>query len=93
MMNRTIAHEHRTHPHTIGTTASGFIGAGGTATFRWDGELWRPEGRTDAALYLGALTDTELRARLQPDLATVLALGPHWADHGQRRYATTIEED
>jgi hypothetical protein len=93
MMNRTLAHEHRTHAYVIGIAASGFIGAGGTARFTWDGEVWRPEGRTDAALYAGALTDRELRARLSPDLATILALGPNWADHGTRQFVTTLEED
>lgn len=93
MMSRTIAHEHRTHPYTAGIAASGFIGAGGTARFVWDGEVWRPDGRTDAAVFAGSLTDTELRHRLAPDLATILALGPHWADHAHARYTRSIEED
>jgi hypothetical protein len=92
MISRTLLQEHRTHAYTIGTMASGFIGAGGTARFCWDGEVWRPEGRTDAAVYLGCLTDSELRARLSPDLATVLRLGPHWADHGTRRFAAQLED-
>jgi hypothetical protein len=93
MMSRTLVHEHRTHAYTVGTVASGFIGAGGTAAWKWDGEHWQPEGRTNAAHYLGTLTDTELRAKLSPDLTTVLRLGPHWADHGTRRFLTTLDED
>jgi hypothetical protein len=92
-MNRHLAHEHHTHPLTVGTIASGFIGAGGTASFRWDGEVWRPEGRTDAAVYLGCLTDHDLRRQLQPDLATLSRLGPHWAEHGTRQFVVAIEED
>ena len=77
----------------LGTVASGFLGAGGTARFSWDGLVWRPQGRADAAAYAGCLTDSELRARLCPDLATLLALGPLWAEHGQRQFVAVIEED
>lgn len=78
---------------TIGTVASGFLGAGGTARFAWDGLVWRPQGRADAAVYAGCLTDSELRAKLSPDLATILTLGPHWADHGTRQFVSVLGED
>jgi hypothetical protein len=93
MMKMALAHEHRTHAYAVGVVASGFIGAGGTAAFRWDGEHWQPEGRTDAAVFIGQLTDHELRARLSPDLSTILRLGPNWADHGTRRFARYLDED
>lgn len=93
MMSKTLVREHRTHQYHIGTQASGFVGAGGTATYRWDGEHWEPVGRSDAALYLGPLTDTDLRAALSPDYATLLSLGPHWAEHGTRQFTYEMGED
>ena len=78
MLNRAAVHEHRTHPYSIGLAATGYLGAGGSARFTWDGEMWQPDGRTDAASLIGPLTDAELRRRLCPDLDTIFRLGPHW---------------
>lgn len=85
MMKRSAVH----HGYPEGATASGFIGAGGTARFSWTGQVGRPEGRTDAAVFAGSLTDHELRTRMHPDLNTILRLGGHWAAHQQH----TIEDD
>lgn len=93
MMNRQLAHEHHTHQYQIGVVASGYIGAGGSARFRWDGLQWQPEGRTDAATLLGPLTDAELRFMLCPDMSTILRLGPHWSDAAAARFQKELVED
>lgn len=78
MLSRKAVHEHRTHPYAVGIVATGYVGAGGSARFAWDGERWQPDGRTDAAILVGPLDDAELRSRLCPDLDTIMRIGPHW---------------